>query len=246
MSLRRDIHSTFDEISPSTFGMPERVVKTVLDEGSSRRRREKLIYRMRASLSLVAVFVLIALIAGAFIGGRLMQEWDAFHKSSPAGSSYESQVAQLEAMPLRIPPVKSRADCKSGPYNKVGSYGSGPVYGDGAGTSVSDWGFYHHNLVYAETNISGPILIRAVDLFTNQPVIFVGDYAAGPVVGSDTIDGRTYDQHVELVVDTSHTSKTTVPHKYNWLFTAGVANTWSNSIGWQIDGIGFSEVFLVC
>lgn len=248
MSLRREVHSAFDEVAPSTFGMPERVVKTVLDEGSSRRGREKLIYRMRAPLSLVAVFVLIALIVGVFIGGRLMQEWNAFHKSSPAGSSYESQVAQLEAMPLRIPALKSHADCKPGPYNSVGSYGSGPVYGDGGATSTSDlfWGVYYHNDVYAETNISGPILIRARDLLIDQPVIFVGQYAAGPVVGSDTIDGQTYEQHTELVVDTGHTSKTTASHKFNWLFMAGVPNRWSGSTGWQIDGIGFSELFLAC
>ena len=246
MSLRREIHSTFDEIAPSTFGMPERVVQTVLDEGPSRRRKEKLTIRMRAPLSLVAVLVLIALIVGVLIGGRIMQEWNAFHKSSPAGSSYESQVAQLEAMPLHIPAPKSHADCQSGPYNKVSSYGSGPVYGDGGATSTSDWGVYYHNDVYAETDIHGPILIRARDLFIDQPVIFVGEYAGGPVVGSDTINGQVYDQHLEILVNTGHTSKTTASHKYTWLFMAGVPNRWSGSTGWQIDGIGFSEVFLAC
>src|SRR4029077_11157240 len=42
VSLRTQIHSAFDEVAPTTFGLPERVVQTVLAEGPSRRRRERL------------------------------------------------------------------------------------------------------------------------------------------------------------------------------------------------------------
>ena len=55
MSLRRDVHSAFDQITPSMGGLPERVVQTVLSEGATRRRREKMLFRFRAPLSLVAV-----------------------------------------------------------------------------------------------------------------------------------------------------------------------------------------------
>jgi hypothetical protein len=246
VSLRRDTHSAFDEIAPSMAGLSERVVRTVLAENSGRQRRNGLMLRARGPLSLVAVFVLIAIVAAILIGGRLAHDWNAFHNSVPAGDSYQSQVAQLEAVALRIPMVHSPVDCHSGPYNSAGSYGSGPVYGDGGATSVSDWGVYFHNDAYAETKVAGPILVRALDLYTRQPVIFIGQYAAGPAAVSDTVDGHTYNQRPELLLDTSTSDKRATSHEFVWQFVAGVPTSWSGSTGWQIDGIGFSEVFLAC
>jgi hypothetical protein len=245
VSLRTQIHSAFDEIAPPTFGLPERVVQTVLTESHSSRRRERMILRLRVPLSLVAVFVLIALVVGVLIGGRLIQDWNSFHNGAPAGGG-KSELAQLEDRPLNLPTPASHLDCKPGPFNSAGSYGSGPVYGDGGGTSTSNWGVYFHNEAHAETRIAGPILVRARDLFTKQPVIFVGQYAAGPVVGSDMVDGQSYEQHLELLLDASSSSKQNKTHKFDWPFIAGVPNAWSGSTGWQIDGVGFSEVFVAC
>jgi hypothetical protein len=246
VSLRTDMHSAFDEVAPTMAGLPERVVQTVLTESPSRRRREKLILRMRVPLSLVAVFVLIALAVGLLVGGRLMQDWNSFHNSAPAGDSFTAEVAQLEARPLNLPAPATYFDCKSGPFNAAGSYGKGPIYGDGGGTSTSSWGVYYHNLAYAETNVTGPVLVRANDIFRHQPVVFVGQYAAGPVVGTDTVDGSVVEQHIELVFDTSQASKARSTHKFAWPFIAGVPTNWSGSTGWQIDGVGFSEVFVAC
>src|SRR5437868_14322112 len=72
-------------------GLSERVVQTVLDEGATRRRREKMLFRIRAPLSLVAAFLLIALVAAVFIGGRLIQDWNALHNGSPAGQRSEER-----------------------------------------------------------------------------------------------------------------------------------------------------------
>jgi len=246
VSLRTQIHSAFDEVAPPAGGLPERVVQTVLTENSSRRRRERLMLRLRVPLSLVAVFVLVALVVGVLIGGRLLKDWNAFQNSAPAGGSSQSPVAQLEAVPLRIPVFASHGDCRSGPFNSVGSLGSGPVFGDGGGQSATSWGVYFHNIAYADTAVSGPTLVRARDLFTGQPVVFVGQYAAGPVVGSDTVDGQTYDQHTELLLYASTSDKQAVNHKLVWQFIAGVPTSWSGSTGWQIDGLGFSEVFVAC
>jgi hypothetical protein len=246
VSLRRDTHFAFDEIAPSMAGLSERVVQTVLTENSSRQRRKRLMFRVRGPLFLVAVFALIALVAAVLIGGRMIHDWNLFHNSVPAGESYQSQVAQLEAVPLRIPVVHSSVDCQSGPYNSAGSYGSGPVYGDGGTTSSSDWGLYFHNDAYAETKVAGPILVRALDLYTRQPVIFIGQYAAGPAAVSDTVDGHTYDQRPELLLNTGTSDKRATSHEFVWQFVAGVPTSWSGSTGWQIDGIGLSEVFLAC
>lgn len=214
--------------------------------------------RLRVPLSLVAVFVLVAVVVGLLIGGRLIQDWNSFRTSSPAGDVYRSEVAQLEAVPLRIPTVQSYIECfaKNGPFNSLGSFGSGPVYGGSpaypygeGGISTSDWGEYQPNLAWAETRIAGPILIRARDLFTNQPLIFVGRYAAGTVIGHDKLGGAAVEQHTELVFDTSQASNTPSTLKFAlfaWPFTVGVPKNFSGSSGWQIDGVGFSEVFLAC
>jgi hypothetical protein len=247
VSLRRDTHSAFDEIAPSMAGLSERVVQTVLTENSSRQRRERLMFRMRGPVSLVAVFALIAIVAAVLIGGRMIHDWNLFHNSAPARDSYQSQVAQLEAVPLRLPVFASLADCKSGPFNSAGSLGSGPVYGDGGQKSSSTWGAYFSIVAYADTGIAGPILVRARDVVTGQQVVFVGQYAAGPVVGSDTFDGHTYDQHAQVLLNTSTSDKQAVgSHKFVWQFMDGVPASWSGSTGWQIDGIGFSEVFVSC
>jgi hypothetical protein len=249
VSLRTQIHSAFDEVAPPTFGLPERVVETVLAEGPSLRRK-RLMLRLKVPLSLVAVFVLIALVVGVLIGGRLVQDWNLFRNSAPAGGGDQTQLAQLESRPLVLPTPASQVDCRSGPYNAAGSYGKGPVYGDGGGTSSTTWGVYFHNLAYSETDITGPILVRANDLFTHEPVVFVGQYAAGPVVGRDTVDGVPVEQHMELVFDTGQASASPKAqkskHRFAWPFIAGVPHTWSGSTGWQIDGVGFSEVFVSC
>lgn len=246
MSLRREIHTTFDGIAPSTFGMPERVVQTVLAE-KRRRRKERIMVRIRMPLSLVAVFVAIALVAAALIGGRILQDWNAFRNGSPAGDTYQTEVAQLEAVPLHIPTYTDLGLCKSGPFNAAGNYGDGPIYGIGGGpTTSTDWGVYYNNTAWAQTAISGPILVRAIDVITGRPVVFVGRFASGPIVGTDIFKGKTVQQHTELVFDMSQARKNHVGHPYEWTFFAGVPTGWSSETGWQIDGLNFSEVFLAC
>jgi len=248
VSLRSQIHSAFDEVAPSTFGLPERVVQTAVTEIQGHRRRERLMLRLRVPLSLVAAFVLIALVVGVLIGGKLLHDWNLFRSSAPAGGGDQSVLAQLEARPLNFPTPATHGDCMPGPYNSAGSFGKGPLYADGGSTSSTSWGLYYHNLAYAETHISGPVLIRAMDLFTRERVVFVGRYAAGPVVGQDTVDGVAVEQRTELVFDTSQASNDSYlsQYKFAWPFTAGVPKSWSGSTAWQIDGVGFSEVFVGC
>lgn len=252
MSLRSDVHSAFDEIMPPPLGLPERVLQSVVTEGPNRRRRERFMFRLRAPLSIAAVFVLIAIVAAVFVGGRLVQDRNSPHNVAPAGGSRQSEILRLEARPLHIPVVRSPADCVSGPF-KAGSssFGSGPVYGDaGSGTDTS-WGTYSYGRFFADTQIDGLILVRALDLFTRQALVFVGQNSIGPVVGTDTIDGKVVQQHTELLLDPRSPSRNLPrqfaldPHKYTWLFTAGSLRS-SVSTGFQIDGPGFSEVFVAC
>ncbi len=247
MSLRRDVHSAFDVIAPPLGGMPERVVQTVLAERNARRRKETMLVRLRAPLSLVAVFLFIALVAAVLIGGRVIRDWNAFPKPVPAAPTHAT-LAQLEARPLQLPHVAAGAACPDGPQSSAGVYGSGPFYGDTSLTqgSVTTSQRLYWNLT-AETarNVTGLMLVRALDVKTGQAYVFGGPYAAGPVVGTDTVNGHTIDLHSEMVLDTSRAPTTTVyNHKTAWPFLLGVPLGNSGCYGWQIDGDRFTETFV--
>jgi hypothetical protein len=238
---------------PLTLGLPERVVQTVVTEGPGRLRRNRLMSRLRAPLSLVALFALIAIVVAVFVGERIVQDWNSFHNASPAGSSRQLEILGLESRPLHIPAVRSPIDCVSGPFKTGGaSFGSGPVYGDGGAWISTSWGTYFHNRAYADTQIRGLVLIRALDLYSRQAVVFVGQNTIGPVIGTDTINGKVVQQHTELLLDPGSPSRNLEPqfaqdpHKYTWVFTAGLPTRSSGSTAWQIDGPGFTEVFLAC
>ncbi len=255
MSLRRELHSAFDDIAPALGGMPERVVQTVLAENNARRRKERMLFRMRTPLSLVAVFVFIALIAAALVGGRLVQDWNSF-QTSPGVHAPKSELQQLEERPLRIPLYSSLNQCTPGPYNAESSLGSGPVFMDGGSSTVTVWGRYIYFDAYSDQQINGPILIRGRDLTKGIDMVFVGQFADGPVQGTDSVDGQSYEQRTEVVLSTSQTSAggygPISPHRYVWDFIGGLPAAGLGTgllgfgAGWQIDGPNFTEILLAC
>jgi hypothetical protein len=208
--------------------------------------------RMRAPLSLVAVLVAIALVAGILIGGQIWRGRSAAPAPAPAGQVPLSALEKLEARALRVPTFKSVLDCTSGPYGQDGALGSGPLYGDSGGAVRTQWGEFFYNVFYTDTVIGGPILVRAKDVYKNEPVALAGQFAGGPVIGSDNIDGRSYQLHTELVLYEAQALPSALPgwasntHRFTWDFLAGIPKAGSGGSGWQIDGAGFTETFLFC
>jgi hypothetical protein len=254
MSLRTQIHSAFDEVAPPTFGLPERVVQTALAEGPSRRRKERLIPRLKVPLSMVAVFVAIALVVGVLIGGRLIQDWNSFRNGSPAGGAGHLTQAQLEARPFSPQLLKPGEACPIGPYDSpTSTFGSGPVYGVVYGVgdphfpASTSWGTYFNNQAAAEPNVTGLVLIRARDLRTGQMVVFIGPNATGSVLGTDIVNGQAVVQRGEVLIDTVHTTHVAY-HRGSQNLTAfpyetGTPTGGPYCYGWQFDGDTFSEVF---
>ncbi|HEY6875766.1 MAG TPA: hypothetical protein VI384_05350, partial [Candidatus Dormibacteraeota bacterium] len=95
--------------------------------------------------------------------------------------------------------------------------------------------YYAYIALWSDKPFNGPLLIRALDLVNGQRVIFVGQYAAGQYVGSDVLDGKSVDPHLEFVIPE-------IAPPYAWLMTIGVKNV-DNCEGWQFDAPGFSEVY---
>ena len=251
MSLRREIHAAFETIAPPLGGMPERVVQTVLRDSGGRRER-KLMLRLRAPVSLVAVFVAIAVIAAVLVGGRVIRDWNLFHNANPAGHAQTTQLQLLEARPLTLPVLKSVSDCTSGPFSPDGNaVGSGPLFGYGGAGPWTAWGDYFTFVLYTDASVSGPILVRARDLVKNLPVVFVGKYSDGQVMGRDTVKGATVTQRSEAVLYADTAVPVTdnpplQPHAYEWGVMGGLPKFSTISTGWQVDGLNFSETFELC
>ena len=244
MSLRRDVHSAFDVIAPPLGGMPERVVQTVLAEHNARRRKERMSVRFRTPLSLVAVFLLIALVAAVLVGGRLIADWNALHKPTPAGQSSSAvTLANLEARPFILQTIGANDPCPhNGNSNPNHQFGDGPVYADGANPIDTNWGSYYDIAYYTDPSVKGLVLIRAKDLRSSTiRVVFVGKYVAGPVVGRDSspVAGAQYQ---EVVFDAGKPQFRTGQHEGVFIVRQGAPANASACFGFQIDGTGFSEI----
>jgi hypothetical protein len=198
--------------------------------------------RLRVPLSLVAVFVLIALAVGALIGGRLMQDWNSFHNSAPAGGVSQSALAELEAKPLNLPTLRAGDTCPSSPGNTVGfDYGTGPVYVSGGPEAVGPWGYYFDVRWFTAPDLTGPVLVRGRDLMSNRMAVFVGANSAGPVVGTDTAAGSKVTQRAELLLDAGHPPSRGTNGYGVFPVRQGVSRGWVGCFGFQIDGPDFTE-----
>lgn len=207
--------------------------------------------RLRMPLVLVAALLVVAVMAAAFI------TWNSLHSNvAPAQHVGLTTVQQLEARPLHISRPKTVAECATGPYDtNGGGFGSGPMYAQGGPSTSSNWGNYFHIYAYARGPVQGPVLVRGIHIFDNGPIVFIGPNAAGPVVGTDTIQGQKVQQHAEAVIlDTTVSAK--YPGEYWAIPNGSIHFFWplisaeplgsTSTSGWQIDGPAFSETFVVC
>jgi hypothetical protein len=209
-----------------------------------------MVFRLKAPLSLVAVMLLIALVVGALIGGKLVHDWNASHSIPAGGLTKAQQVADLEARPFSWPLLPAGTTCPDGPKSPQGVYGSGPFHGVPAltqGSSQTPWGSYFDLVGSTDSTATGLILIRARDLSTGQSMVFVGPYATGPVVGTDELHGQSVQQRRELLLDMAHRPSGPGASAPNggtyWSFTVGAAKAWPSCVEWQVDGAGFTETF---
>lgn len=238
MSLRRDIHSAFDVITPPLGGMPERTVQTVLAEYNGHRRKEVMRYRVRAPLTLVAALIVVAVCALAVV------TWNATRSVTPAGHVGQTSVQQLEARGLNLTTINTGTACPVTPPNDQ-AWGVAM-----AGFNFSDHNGQHFWDIEALTSsdLKGPVLVRGRDLRTGRDLFFVGQWSYGTVVGTEVADGANQVEHSELVLDPSRP-----PHQSagqgldRWPFVAGVAQGGPDwCLGLQLDASnGFTEMVVL-
>ncbi len=168
----------------------------------------------------------------------------------------QAELAVLEARPLNIPPMPADGHCPVGPQSRVSPYanpsltyllfGSGPFYGEGGPVTVTSNASYYDLTGFTDPTVRGVVLIRGQELGGRLKVVWVGPYAAGPVVGSDTIEGRQSDLHPEAVLAAARPPANTgaAPGWAIWRVRDGVGKGFTGCAGFQIDTASGAEVFV--
>jgi hypothetical protein len=258
VTLREDIHSSIDEIAPPAPALAGRIAylaaEARLEAGHARPLwRGRWMAGLGRSGSLVAAILIVLIMASLVVGVRAWRDRNLFIEGPTAPTIDPAALAQLEARPLHLPLRPLGAECQVGPWATVDT-GRGPavaigvdpayVRGDWHAATATRWGTYSDWLIFTDPNLTGLVLVRGGDLEVNLPVVFVGPHAAGSVVGTDTIAGKTVQQHSEAVFDAGHHDPVTSgTGKWGiWPMSPGIDKAESGCIAFQIDGPTFSEI----
>ena len=267
MNLRSQIHGAIDEITQPAPTLADEALAYALNDGDprdvrpGRRRRQRAPGLRRFGSTAAAVLVLILMVV-LVVGGHVLKD-----QNLPVQQPYainQAQLAKLRTNPLHLPVIQPDAECPAGPYSNLplnagaapGAYGAGPVFAEGSGQRVvTSWGTYFLTSYWANPSFSGLALIRAQDLRTHQPVVFATTPVSakepatptGDVVGTDVVYDQPIEQHPELALDAAHPgSNSLYPGKWPaWGALMGFANGSSGCIGFQVDNVHFSEVYVV-
>jgi hypothetical protein len=273
MSLRTEIHDALDEVSPRAPHLELKVTELLLDHARDKKvvlrrdDRARWSKRFRGVVTLVAAALVVVLIGGLILEGRLLRDMNA-----PATTISQAELKRLETRSVQFPVVKPGDPCPISPLTDTSDhgpiplvYGLGPVYAtpltfDLTRTSWGTWLIL--SLEVDTTKATGLILIRARDLQTSTMVVFArypfnavgeaGDgIATGRVIGSEVVHNEKVQLYPELVIDTSRTYAGTM--KGDWpIYKSymGSPKTATGCIGFQVDGVqsdgtNFTELFVV-
>lgn len=259
MSLRAEIQDALDEVSPAAPHLELRVTRLLHEQEQNknaarpRGARAPSTRRFRGVMTLVAAALLLVLIGGLILEGRMLRDM-----SVPPPTINQAQLKKLETRSLQFPVVKAGDPCPVSPLTDMSAhgaiplaFGAGPVYAtpltiDLARTSWGTWMIL--SLEVDTTMASGQVLIRAKDLQTGEMVVFarypfsqVNDpgqgIPAGKVIGSQDVHQETVQLHPEVVIDTSRvyvgTKKGDWPVYKTYM---GVPKSATGCVGFQVDG----------
>jgi len=268
MSLRAQIRDAIDEVSPPAPGLDDKVVAYILADRPARkvmaRGRQRRV--LHAPLALVAAVLVVLLMGGLVLGGRI---WRDMHAPLPAHRINQAELKRLEARPL-LPLVVMSADgqCPAGPFspNPWGAlwFGSGSTHASvwATGTYHSPWGVWIETALFVAPDASGLFLVRGRDLKTTEPVEFVVEaqlsasdmlhsgtthaLPAGKAGARDVVNGLTVNPHQEVVMDASAPTDTTGgPKPPGWDVIVGSPNAASGCVQFQIDHGDSTETFVI-
>ena len=264
MSLRTQIHHAIDDVAPPALTLERDITNFVLADDDARqpprsRRRSPWTTRFRGSLTLVAAGLVLALVGGLFVAGRL---WRTENQPPPAIS--QAELKSLESRPLNYPTVAPGAPCPTTPktLGPIGLVIADP--GDPVGiydTEIfqsTSWGEWieiavAYSVSYAAAH-PGLVLMRARDLQGNAEVVFAtyplaptGISAVGPIVGEEHALDHTLKLRTEAAFrDWKHTQPIDKQgHLPELLVLVGLQSGSSGCVGFQLDRPGGTEHLVV-
>lgn len=260
MSLRTQIHDAIDEVAPPAPQLEQRVADFVFASPQRRataRRRLDWTRRFRGLTTLVAAALVLVLVSGLFVAGRIWRDLNA-----PPPTINQAALKTLEGRPLNFLPVPPGSQCPVTPVSLYGggvglAVGSGPLaLIDKEAQQTTTWGAWAVYSFAVYPYPTGPVLIRATDLERNAQVVFAKSplgpsliMPAGRVVGTDELSGRNVQMRSEAVFQLGlppSPGTKSAPFKYLPLFVmVGVHATGSNCIGLRFDGQNFTETIVV-
>jgi len=263
MSIRAEIHEAVDEVVVPAPMLASRVATFVNTGGkqrstsSVRRRRTGHLDR---GLSILAAALALVLIASVLVGGRVWRDWNAYQVQQQE-AAMNAQLATLEARSIVLPSIQAGSPCPSGPWsdlagmNPSAAWGAGPIYFWDYSSKpdiIANLVTWREVALLAEPFASGPILVRARDLRTNQNILFATSLVNDSGLTYDRQEGnvpvRILDQNAPgpgLVLDLPQRSRAVVNGAYySAIVLMGVPIASQGCVGVQVDGAGFTERFV--
>lgn len=256
MSLRAEIADALDEVITPAPMLERTVTAYVLTDDRDRKvlkiRPRRSQWNLRRMSVAVAALLVIALVGGLILGGRLFRD---LH-NSPAPAINQTELHALEARPLLpLEPMPPDGVCPAGPVAQ--NYMGGLATGDGAVRVIlaipsvyqSSWGTWTQTWFLVSPTTKGLFLVRARDLKTGESVYFTGNLSGtadaqwghahleGVVAGHDQVNGQRADRHTELVINASAPSDfVKTPSKPPlWGAYVGYSRAAAGCVSFQVD-----------
>jgi hypothetical protein len=210
---------------------------------------------MRRSSVLVAVGFVASVACGGSVGTPTVQSPSPWPRTV-LNSAEQSELARLELRPMELPAMSAGGVCPAtglspikpfkDPAQTIDVYGSGPVYGQGGPQIDSATNSYFDVVYYADPTVKGVILVRIQTLDLRYKGVFVGDYAAGPAAGTDTIAGKPVDLHGEVALPAARpgSNPALAAGWGSWPVRQGVDKRWT-CVAVQVDSEAATEVIVV-
>jgi hypothetical protein len=221
----------------------------------------RLVKRRRLSLLMAGLF-LGSVACGGSAASAISQTPSSTTQPTPTAlatltAADSAQLAQLEKRPLKLPPMSKGGTCPDGPHSTISPYqdssntvyvwGSAHVYVAGGPLRTGVRNNYFDVTYFTDPTITGVVLLRGREIGGTLKVVFVGDYAAGLVVGSDTIgDGTQGVLNAEAVLPAANppVNASAASGWGIWNIRQGIDKTFNNCAGLQIDSASGSEVIV--
>jgi hypothetical protein len=167
----------------------------------------------QARFAIGGLALLAIAVAVAFLVAQLYQLGPPV---SPVGRqgltpAEQVQLAALEARPMNLPPLAADAPCPDGPSSEIWPFpnssrsvwGNGHVFAAGGTGPRGSLNTYFDVTFYTDPTVKGVVLIRGKQIDGRLDVVYVGDYAAGLVAGTDLLDGKPVEMRSEAALPTS-------------------------------------------